>query len=278
MLVDLNWYLPVAAAIFGLLFGSFLNVCIYRIPRDLSVIRPRSFCPECGQQLAWYDNIPVLSYAVLLGKGRCCGKAIGLRYPIVEMATSLAFFAITLRYGWTLVALKWCLFEAILIVLFWTDLEERILPDELTLGGIALGIILALFVPVPSFLGELLLPVSRPGLRSLLNAALGGVLLAAPMWLVGKIYQRIRHREGLGLGDVKLLALFGVFLGLEQGLGALMVGAVSGSVVGLILVAVKRKAALTYELPFGSFLCVGAALVPLLNKVGEAFGPAGIHR
>ena len=167
MPVDLSFYLPVVAAIFGLAFGSFLNVCIYRIPRDLSVVTPRSFCPECGAPIAWYDNIPLFSYAALRGKGRCCGKAIGVRYPIVELTTAAAFFAVVLRYGWTAAALKWTLFEAIVIALFWTDLEERILPDELTLGGAAAGLVLAFFVSVPSILGELLLPVSQPGWRSL---------------------------------------------------------------------------------------------------------------
>ncbi len=257
------------AAIFGLAFGSFLNVCIYRIPRDLSVIAPRSFCPECGRQIAWYDNIPLFSYFSLRGRGRCCQIPIGIRYPLVEVTTAAAFFAVMLRYGWTPAALKWILFEAILIVLFCTDLEERILPDELTLGGTALGLVLAFFVPVPSLLGELLIPVSRPAWGSLLNSVLGVVLLAAPVWLLAVVYERVRNREGLGLGDVKLLALLGAFLGLEQGMAALLIGAVAGSVIGIVYIAVKRKSAMTYELPFGSFLCAGAALVPFLSQPGR---------
>jgi leader peptidase (prepilin peptidase)/N-methyltransferase len=269
---DLNSWLAIAAGLFGLVFGSFLNVCIYRIPRDLSVIAPRSFCPECGEQIAWHDNIPLVSYLMLGGRGRCCRKAIGVRYLIVELTTAAAFVVVVLRYGLTLAALKWIIFESMVIVLFWTDLEERILPDELTVGGTVLGLVLAFFVAVPGFLGEMFVSVSQPAWRSLLNAGAGAVFLAIPIWLLAVLYQRIRNREGLGLGDVKLLAFLGVFLGVEQGMAALLIGAVAGSVIGIIYIAVRRKAALTYELPFGSFLCAGAALMPLLNQAGQVFG------
>ncbi|MBV9763603.1 MAG: prepilin peptidase, partial [Acidobacteriaceae bacterium] len=131
------------ATIVGLVTGSFLNVCIYRIPRDVSIVFPRSFCVECGKQISWYDNVPLLSYALLHGRCRFCRKPIELRYPIVELMTAVVFIAIAIRYGWSVAALKWAVFEATLIVLFWTDLEERILPDELTLGGFAAGLIFA---------------------------------------------------------------------------------------------------------------------------------------
>ena len=271
MPVDPSFYFAVVAGIFGLLFGSFLNVCIYRIPRDLSVVAPRSFCPECGRQLAWYDNIPLLSYAALGGRSRCCRKPIGIRYLLVELCTAAAFVAAALRYGSTLAALKWMIFEAILIVLFWTDLEERILPDELTIGGTALGLILTAFVAVPGFFGELFVPASHLVWRSLVNAGLGAILLAGPAWLLAIAYERIRKREGLGLGDVKLLLLLGVFLGFEEGVTALLIGAVSGSVIGIVYILVSRKAAATYELPFGSFLCAGAALIPFLDSAARPF-------
>lgn len=268
-MADLNpFWLSVLAALFGLLFGSFLNVCVYRIPRDLSVITPRSFCPECGQTIAWFDNIPLFSYVGLRGNSRCCRKRIGIRYPLVELSCAAAFVAVSWRYGWSPAGLKWVVFDALLIVLFWTDLEERLLPDELTLGGMLLGLIFAGFVPVPGFLGDLLLPLQSVW-RSFLNAVLGAVLLAVPMWLLALIYERVRQREGLGLGDVKLLLLIGVFLGFEQGMTALLLGAVAGSVIGLVYILWRRKAALTYELPFGSFLCAGAVLMPLLNQVGS---------
>ena len=128
------------AAVAGLLIGSFLNVCIYRVPRDLSVVHPRSFCPECGKPVAWYDNIPLFSYVRLKGRCRDCGKSIGIRYPLVELITALFFAASVAKYGWNIDSLKWCVFQGIMTVLFWVDLEERILPDEFTLGGSALGL------------------------------------------------------------------------------------------------------------------------------------------
>ena len=272
MLIESTAYLAILAGLSGLLIGSFLNVCIYRIPRDLSVVAPRSFCPECGGPIAWHDNIPLWSYFALRGRARCCGQSIGIRYPIVEFTTAALFVAVVLQYGATASTLKWFVFESILIVLFWTDLEERILPDELTLGGTVLGVLLAWFIPLPSLLGELFFPNLQAGWRSVIAASLGGLLLTAPMWLLAFIYERVRNREGLGLGDVKLLAFLGVFLGLEHAMEALLVGAVSGALIGLAYISLKGKTASTYELPFGSFLCAGAALVSLLDYTGQGFG------
>lgn len=255
----------VIAGLFGLLIGSFLNVCIYRIPRGMSIVSPRSFCPECGTQLSWHDNVPLLSYLLLHGCCRKCRQPIGVQYPIVELATAVAFALTAARYGWTLIALKWAVFEAILIVLFWTDLEERMLPDEFTLGGAAAGILFAIFVHLPDGLAELFMPAASPIWQSLLNAAAGAAILAGPMWLAAAIYARIRGREGLGLGDVKLLVLLGIFLGLAAGLLALMIGAVAGSLIGLVYVWITRKRAATYELPFGTFLCAAAAVVVLFS-------------
>lgn len=268
MLPESEIYYVIAAAIAGLLVGSFLNVCIYRIPRDLSVVAPRSFCPECGASIVWYDNVPMLSYTLLKGRCRVCAKRIGFRYPVVELTTAILFAAAALRYGWSLAALKWMLFEAMLVVLFWTDFEEQILPDEFTLGGTLAGLILAPLVSVPGIFGEMFFPAWKPPAQSLFNAAIGAVFLAVPLWLFGVLYARWRQREGLGLGDVKLLALFGVFLGLENGLYAMLIGTVAGSVIGLIYVFSTRRKFSETELPFGSFLCVGAALIPLLSRLG----------
>ncbi len=240
-------------------------MCVYRIPRDLSVVTPRSFCPECGEQIAWYDNIPLFSYAMLRGRCRRCGNFITVRYLLVELATALLFAATAFKFGWTLAALKWSLFEALMIVLFWTDLEERMLPDELTLGGTAAGIILAVFVMVPGELAYLLLPRTALALRSLANAGLGAVILAVPISALAFVYGRVRKREGLGIGDVKLLVLLGVFLGVEKGLLALVLGSIGGSVIGGVYILVARKDASSYWLPFGSFLCAGAAVAPLLG-------------
>ncbi|MDQ2711816.1 MAG: prepilin peptidase [Acidobacteriota bacterium] len=253
------------AATLGLIFGSFLNVCIYRIPRDLSIVAPRSFCPECGKQLSWFQNIPVLSYLLLKGRCRNCSQPIGVRYPIVELVTSILFALVAFQYGATLAAGRWAVFEALLIILFWTDLEERILPDEVTLGGCFAGIVFALVTIVPSSLGMLLFHGLSERWQSLLNAGIGAALLAMPIWLIALAYGRIRKRDTLGLGDVKLLAMIGIFLGPDNGFVALLIGVVGGAVVSIFFLLATRKEASSYELPFGSFLCVGAALVPLLT-------------
>lgn len=255
----------VFAGLFGLLFGSFLNVCIYRIPRDLSVVHPRSFCPGCQHGISWYDNIPVASYVFLRGRCRRCSHLIGWHYPFVEACTAALFALITAEYGWSAAALKWMLFEAIMIVLFWTDLQERILPDELTIGGGGAGLLLALFVPTPGLFGTWLLPSLQPAYSSLLNSATAACILSLPIGLVAWIYGKVRHREGLGLGDLKLLILLGVFLGLEDGVRALLIASIAGSVIGIVYVLITRKDASTYWLPFGSFLCAAGAILPLFR-------------
>jgi leader peptidase (prepilin peptidase) / N-methyltransferase len=253
------------SSLVGLLTGSFLNVCIYRIPRDVSVVAPRSFCPSCGGAVAWYDNIPVLSYFLLRRRCRTCARRIPARYPVVEVTTAVLFGLVCSEYGWTLAALKWCLFEALLVALFWTDIEERILPDEFTLGGTGAGLILAIFVSVPSAAGMLAATRARPVWQSLLSAGIGAIVLTAPIWVVSMAYSAIRKREGLGFGDIKLLLLLGVFLGVERGLFALLIGSVGGTVIGAIYILAAKRDASTYGLPFGTFLCAGAAVAPLLN-------------
>jgi leader peptidase (prepilin peptidase) / N-methyltransferase len=250
--------------LFGLLIGSFLNVCIFRIPRDMSVVAPRSFCPECGSPISWFDNVPLLSFVLLRGRSRCCGKIIGWRYPLVEFMTAVLFALTVFVYGTGAVAIRWCVFEALLIVLFWTDLEERLLPDELTLGGLAAALTWAFFLRVPGTLGALLLPGIRGYWQSFLEAVLGALVLSVPLGVVGLIYARLRGREGIGLGDLKLLLMIGAFLGVEGGLAALLIGAVSGSVIGVAYILWAKKEAATYEIPLGTFLCAGALLVPLL--------------
>ncbi len=161
------------AALFGLLIGSFLNVCVYRIPRDLSVATPRSFCPECGEESAWFDNVPLVSYVALRGKCRRCTQNIGIRYPLVEAFTAILFGLVAFRYGATPDAAKWFLWEAILVVLFWTDFEEQILPDELTLGGSVAGIVIAGFVPVSGMLVWSVFPALRLGLALVVGCRAG---------------------------------------------------------------------------------------------------------
>ena len=247
----------VLALLAGLLLGSFLNVCIYRLPRDLSVVRPRSFCPACEKTIAWYDNIPVLSFLLLKGRCRHCGERITLRYPIVELATAAAFFSVVLTLGPTRAAAKLCLFAALVIALIASDLEERILPDEFTLGGIALGLIVAAFVPLLVGLAPLIMPARLPVVAySIGEAAIGALFSGGALWLVGEVYRRARDRDGLGLGDVKMVAMIGAFLGLPGALMTVLAGSLLGSVTGVLYIWLARKDASTYELPLGSFLGV----------------------
>jgi leader peptidase (prepilin peptidase) / N-methyltransferase len=258
------------ALLFGLLIGSFLNVCIYRWPRDLSVVRPRSHCVDCGKTIAWYDNIPILSWLALKARCRHCGRRISWRYPVVELLTGLLFFYFVRELGLTLAALKMCVFSAILVALAFCDLAERILPDEFTLGGTLLGLLFAVFVPVPEGLAQQLV-AGRTGW--LVEAALGSALPALILWLAGWLYHRVRHREGLGLGDVKLIAMVGSFLGLSGALLTLAAGSLAGSVIGYTYIRATRKDPRTYELPLGTFLAaaglaIGVAARQILTWYG----------
>jgi leader peptidase (prepilin peptidase)/N-methyltransferase len=256
------------AFLFGLLIGSFMNVCIYRWPRDLSVVRPRSHCASCEKTIAWYDNVPLLSYVILGGRCRHCGSRIPARYPIVEFATAACFFYFVWKLGPTLSAVKMCVFSAIMIGLFFTDLEERILPDELTLGGALAGIVFAAFVAMPSLLVELLwlagVTITNQRVASLTESAAAGGLSAGMLWLLGWAYLKIRHKEGVGLGDVKLMLVIGAFLGLGGVLQTMLIGAVGGSVIGgaYIWLAGKER---DYYLPFGTFLAAAALGVAILS-------------
>ncbi len=258
------------ALVAGLLIGSFLNVCIYRMPRDLSVVRPRSFCPACEHPIAWYDNVPVFSYFLLGRRCRHCGQPISARYPIVELLTAALFFAIVNALGPTAVAAKLCLFVALLVGLTFADLEERTLPDEFTLGGTAVALVLAWFVPVDDLIAHLLLPALgiRPAeaWMSVAESALGAALPSGFLWLGGLLFEKIRHKEGLGLGDVKMIAMIGAFLGLRATLLTLVLGSISGSVIGLIYIRLTKKDASTYELPFGTFLGFAAMFVALAGQ------------
>lgn len=261
------------AALAGLLIGSFLNVCIYRLPRDLSVVKPRSFCPACERGIAWYDNVPVLSYILLHGRCRNCQARISLRYPLVELLTAVCFFAWVWILGLNGIAMKFCVFSAIVITLVFADLEERILPDEFTVGGAVAGLVIAFIVPSNGGLWPYLLPsVRNPRVLSLLGAAFAAVFSSLVLWLVGVLYRKLRHREGLGLGDVKMVAMIGAFLGLHGVLLTLIVGSVLGAVIGLCYILFTGKDASTYEIPFGTFLGVASLGVAFWNELNSIAG------
>ncbi len=242
-----------AAAIFllGLAFGSFLNVCIYRLPLGLSVVKPRSLCPRCQRPIAFFDNIPLLSWLILGGRCRQCKRAISVRYLFIELLTGGVFLACYWHFGLTLATLKYCVFGFLLLGLIFTDAETKLLPDKLTLPGLVLGLLFSLFVPVNDLASQFLpgavnLPfgsdlVAR--LMSALDALLGAAVGAGFIYGAGAIYLRWRGIEGMGFGDVKLMAMVGAFVGIKLTVFTIFTASLVGSLFGVgtvILVWVKR--------------------------------------
>ena len=250
---------------FGLIIGSFLNVCILRIPERKSIVLPASACPKCGAPIRPYDNIPIVSYLLLGGECRACKAKISAMYPLVELLTALLFLACYLAFGLTLETLKWTVFAALMIVLVFTDFRERILPDVVNFTGFGLGLLLSLFtLPADGtarWIASRLLdfPPPAPAL-SLADALLGAAVGSGLLWLVAEAYFRLRKREGMGLGDVKMMLMAGAFLGVKRTLLTIMAGSLLGSILGLAFILVRRKDS-TYELPFGTFLGMAALLV-----------------
>ncbi len=266
--------IPLGAFLLGLVIGSFLNVCILRIPADKSIVLPASSCPKCGKAIAPWDNIPVLSWIFLGGKCRNCKTKISAMYPAVELLTGVLFLACLLVFGLTVDALKWAVFAALLVVLTITDLRERILPDEVNFFGLGAGLVFSLFTaPIDGtalWLARRWFDFPPPQMAlSFADAVLGAVAGSGLLWLVAEGYFRIRGREGMGLGDVKMMAAVGAFLGLKRTMLTVLMGSLLGSVIGIALIAISKKGR-DYELPFGTFLGAGALLVVF-------FGTPALH-
>lgn len=241
-------FLAFALFLFGLAIGSFLNVCIYRIPIGQSIVTPPSRCMRCGKTLRWYHNIPVVSWLVLGGKCGFCQARVSARYPAVELLTAVVFALHALVFVAEPLLLVRLVFAAVLIVLAFIDIDHRILPDSMTLTGIPLGILASLWLP--------------PGWRaSLLGVALGGGML----WLIAEGYYRWRKVEGMGMGDVKMLAMIGAVLGWRAVAVTLVLASVSGALVGAALLA-RTKDGMRYALPFGTFLSAGALVASLVGE------------
>ena len=226
----------------GLAFGSFLNVCITRIPRDESVIRPRSHCRQCGKPVRGFDNIPVVSFLLLRGHCRDCGTRIGLRYPAVELLTGAVFAACYAFYGPTLLTLKFCIFAFLLIGLIFMDAETGLLPHEFTYTGIVLGLAFAWVVPYDSTGTWFLLLLFRQHIENiralaLLDATIGAVVGAAFFYLAWAMYYLARKRHGLGFGDIALIAMSGAFLGLKLNLLVIFCGPILTVLYILVLLA-----------------------------------------
>jgi len=231
-----------AAAAFGAVVGSFLNVVIHRLPRDESLSFPPSHCPHCDARIRPWDNVPVLSYLVLRGRCRSCSQPISARYPLVELAMAGLAAVAWLRFGPTVAFGVYFTFLAGLLAITFIDIDHKIIPDALSLGGTALGL-------AASFLTGLGWQASLAG------ALLGGGLLLA----VALGYYALTRREGMGLGDAKLLAAIGAFLGWQAVLFTVFVSSVVGSVVGVTAAALQRSN-LRFEVPYGPFLALGAVL------------------
>lgn len=240
--------LLILAPLLGLCIGSFLNVVIYRVPRGGSLISPPSRCPTCGRGLSWFDNIPIVSWLGLRGRCRQCGEPISIQYPIVELATASAAVVLVLLTPPSVLLASRLVFTSILIALFVIDLELQILPNIITIPGIPIGFMFSLFAP--------------PGpIASALGILLGGGILYG----IAAAYYLVRREEGMGMGDVKMLAMIGAFLGWRATLLTLVLASFAGASVGLALMATKKES-LRYALPFGTFLALAAWVSMLFEE------------
>jgi leader peptidase (prepilin peptidase) / N-methyltransferase len=261
-------YLGFLVFCFGACWGSFLNVCIYRIPLDQSVVTPRSHCPQCGQMIAWYDNIPLLSFCLLRARCRRCAQPISPRYVLVELLVAALFVLVWLKLGpagavrplglapvaeFRLVLIYWLAVFGLVLGTF-VDFEHMIIPDRVSLGGIVAGLVLSAAAPA--------LHGAATWLGGLGSAAIGAVVGSGLLWVVALLGKLAFRKDAMGMGDVKLLGAIGAFLGWGAVLFTLMVSSFAGSIVGLVLVASKRKE-MQGRIPYGPYLAL-AALIWLL--------------
>src|SRR5579872_3289075 len=282
--------------ILGLAFGSFLNVCIYRLPRQMNVAKPRSMCPRCQSPIAAYDNIPVLSWFILRGKCRNCKEPISARYWIIELLIGCLFALSAAICGGSLGAVKLCIGSFLLVGLIFTDADTKLLPDLMTIPGILAGLVMSYFVRVDPFILVLIIRMHphniRPEWLSVADSAAGAVVGAGFIWGAAWLYKFLRGVEGMGFGDVKLMAMVGAFLGIPYALNTIMLGSVLGAISGVVLIgnvfrkrlqrrhrvepaAEKRSRAWYsarlimryYEMPFGVFLGLVALLFLFIDAI-----------
>ena len=232
----------ILAFIFGSIVGSFLNVCIHRIPEGKSIIFPPSSCPNCNNPIAFYDNIPIVSYIVLLGRCRSCKTPISLRYPFVEFLTGLFAVMLLHKYGFSVMFFIYFPFVSSLIVITFIDIKYRIIPDVISLPGIGVGLLASYFLPV-----------------GILNSVIGVLVGGGTLFLIAKGYHFVTGREGMGGGDIKLLAMIGAFLGWKAVIITLFTGSFIGAAAGSVLMLAKGKDS-KYAIPFGPFLAAGALI------------------
>ncbi len=287
--------------LFGIVIGSFLNVCITRIPEGLSIVSPGSRCPQCHTPIKPYDNVPIFGWLWLGGKCRSCKLPISPMYPLIELTTGLLFVGSLLRFGLTAETGKWILFACLMVVLAITDVRVRLLPDVITWPGLIAGIILAFLVNVNDGSGyvfgvRILRRLLSEREVSTLDALFGAVFGSMFLWGAAALYRAVRGREGMGLGDVKMMALIGSFVGLRGAFLTILVGTLLGSILGSLIIlgifssgwksdlaarasrrglgsvrTIRWTIASRYQLPLGTFLAVGALVVMFFF----AGGPAG---
>ena len=229
--------------------GSFLNVCIYRLPEDMSIVFPSSHCRYCNTNLRWYENIPILSYCFLKGKCRTCGVRISIQYPIVECITGIGFIALYGKFHLSFMWVLYAYFFSCLVIVTFTDLNHQIIPDSVTLSGIVVGLVSTFLLGHMGF-GE---------------AVLGSLVGGGILYLVGKAWFLLAHCEGMGGGDIKLMAMVGAILGWQQASLIIMLASFLGSVIGLVLI-LGRKKGLKDKLPFGVFLAMAAVVAVFFGK------------
>jgi leader peptidase (prepilin peptidase)/N-methyltransferase len=256
--------------VFGLVIGSFLNVVILRLPLGESITVPRSRCPKCKSVIRWYDNIPVLSYLLLKGRCRHCKTRISARYPLIEAICGIVSVLLYLKLG---LSLEWGIylgFSAALIALGFIDLDHRILPDPITLNGIWIGILINVLLAQPSPLVSRIfrsagVEVTNPRVIALVASVLGAIVGGGLLWAVAEAYLRLRGIEGMGFGDVKMMAMVGAFLGAPLALLTIMLGSLLGSIIGLVFIRFTKKHR-DYELPFGTFLSFAGIIAVLYGE------------
>lgn len=248
-----------AVFLFGLSVGSFLNVVIYRMPRDLSVIYPPSTCPSCKNRIKWYDNIPVVSYIYLGGKCRFCGSKISLKYPLVELLTGISAVAVYLKFGFELEFLFYFYFVASMVALSFIDVEFKIIPDQINFGGLFVGFLLAVVNSVKS-----------QNIQPVIDAMLGAVVSAGFLYLIAYLYLKYRGVEGLGMGDVKLMGFIGAYTGWFGGLFTIFFGSFVATIVGIGIIKLLKKD-YRYEIPFGPFLAAGGLIYLFFGEYIKQF-------
>ena len=235
--------LNVISILFGAIVGSFLNVCILRLPKEESIVWPGSHCPQCKTPIQFYDNIPLVSYMLLKGRCRHCHRAISFQYPLIEGITALTSLILFMKFGLSLSYLFYVLFVDALIVVTVIDLYHQIIPDGISLPGIGVGLLASLILPQLTFF----------------NSLMGVLFGSGSLFLVSAYYEWLRKKEGMGLGDAKLLAMIGGFLGWKAVILTILLGSLIGSIIGVSIMILKGKD-FKYAIPFGPFLSVGAVI------------------